>query len=106
MTVCSVLKRAREIISDPSKWTTSSYARDKNGDITSPNYDDAVCFCSLGAVRRAARELGQSSWDAQTRLESVAKKLFHGYTVVDVNDAMGHDSVIAMFDEAIKECQP
>ena len=52
-TPLDVLKAARELISDPAKWTKGGYAfaGEAPTDIKDPA---ATCFCTLGAVARVS----------------------------------------------------
>jgi len=44
------LIKAKKLISDPKKWTQGWYAKNNHGQYTWPAHEDAVCFCSIGAV--------------------------------------------------------
>lgn len=58
-----VLKRAREILSDPARWTKYVYARVPEPEEVCDHglelvaRPDATCFCGLGSLARAAVEL-------------------------------------------------
>ena len=52
MKTSQVLMQALDIIDTPGKWTKEVYARDRDGSPTFPNSNNAVCFCSLGAVQK------------------------------------------------------
>lgn len=79
-----VLKRAREILSDPARWTKYVYARVPGTDDEDSNMDliahpDATCFCGLGALGRAAVEMsGQAglspAYDLDTSAEAVLRE--------------------------------
>jgi len=72
-----VLKRAREIISKPERWTKRAFARDAEGANLKnrygpkvsmagdriANHRDAVCWCPDGAIRRALAEIVPGSAD-------------------------------------------
>ena len=51
ITVLEILKKARELLSDPARWTKRSWARDIYGRPRSYDEPDAACFCSVGAVK-------------------------------------------------------
>jgi hypothetical protein len=111
--VRSVLKRARALLSDRSKWTRFTAARDKDGVEVTSRSPKAVCWCAFGAlcrvtrgpdgprggaisvcerhIARAALDLGQSYADA-----------LHVPTWNDVA-ARTYDEVIAAFDKAIAD---
>jgi hypothetical protein len=88
------LLRAKELISDPKRWTTGAYARNTSGVYTSPVNDNAVCFCALGAMD--AVESGSRAFNA---LYEAAYQ--HG-GITHINDVSGHHSVMAMFDRAVE----
>ena len=95
-----ILKKARELISDPSRWTQGTYARNSNGSqefIMSPA---AVCFCTIGAVRRVCgdKSYGHALFSLAARLPDPPLELS------DFNDAPNrtHAEVLALFDKAIK----
>lgn len=49
-TVLSVLKEAQKLISNPSRWTQGTSARDAYGDATPPCGSYAVSWCASGAL--------------------------------------------------------
>ena len=55
-----IARRAREIIHDPATWTSTASARDESAAAVSPLSPQATKFCGLGALVRAAHELGYS----------------------------------------------
>lgn len=100
-----LLKLARQTISRPGAWTQSFYARNASGEHVPAASDNAVSFCSLGAIDRAAIKLGMSRYDDEPRR---ALDIFNALTgprgIVGFNDASGRtqEEVVAMFDLAIK----
>jgi len=56
----TVAQRAREIIRHPRNWTQTASARDESAAAVSPLSPQATMFCGLGALIRAAHELGYS----------------------------------------------
>lgn len=110
MLASKVLEKARNLIYHQSRWTKNTMARDANGgdvDDTSPR---ATCWCSLGAVNRAAYELTDSySWMARDIEASAAKEALrytlhalHGDDRIAVfNDTHTHAEVLNLFDETI-----
>ena len=59
--ISRILTRALELFRNGEGWTKGEYARDANGNGTSPTtadyYPSPVCFCSVGAIERAMHEL-------------------------------------------------
>ena len=98
-TETEVLRRAREIISDPTKWTQGTYARDKYGHRAEPDSPAASRWDALGAITRASKELGVREGigaGSVDRLITIAKG-----PVSTINDNQGHAAVLALFDKAL-----
>lgn len=55
-----IARRACEIIHDPANWTPTASARDERAAAVSPLSPQATQFCGVGALVRAAHELGYS----------------------------------------------
>ena len=94
----AVLTRARDLIADERRWCKRSMARGWL-DIPVPAQSGfARRFCAIGAIQRAARELGWPMNDAGGALEWQA-----GRPVPDWNDdpCRTHAEVVAAFDVAI-----
>lgn len=118
MKTSEILTKARELIDSPDKWTQRFYARNENNAAVTVNDDSAVCFCSIGAVHRAAGTdpigsihsprittsaivaLGQQTGESLGGHSMFARK-----AVLLFNDNSNHDAVLAMFDRAIADSQ-
>jgi hypothetical protein len=114
-----LLAAAKAIIADPAKWIKGKYAIAAE-DATSMGYGckvpshfalllgyqpNAVCFCSVGALQKAAGEDGD--WGgASLFLDKAVKRLTDGKFehTPRFNDAptTTHEDVMAMFDKAIE----
>lgn len=103
MTALTLLKEARAII-DEKGWTQGAYARDDRGAFIDVTSSRAVCFCTLGALRRAQVDLKDSvSLDSYKTAalwlnEAGVPRGFGSW-----NDAPTRTKVdvLAMFDKAI-----
>ena len=101
MTPLETLKAARQLITDPAKWTQGSSARTSNGVPISTFADDAVCWCALGAIGRSNIVDEVSNYRAH---QAMLKQL--GGSVVSVfNDTHTHAEVLGLFDAAIAELE-
>jgi hypothetical protein len=49
-----IVKKARELIASPDRWTQGAFAVTRQGLKVHPCSHDAYRFCAHGAVRRAA----------------------------------------------------
>jgi hypothetical protein len=88
----ALLRRSREIISDPACWTPSPAARDELRRTVSPRSTDARMFSGLGALTRAAYERGLSdSWLFDIVKPPTMKE------VIQANDK-GHAAVLACLE--------
>lgn len=101
MNTVEILKAARELISDEKRWTQGELARDMFGIYADYDSDDAVCFCSEGAIRRVtitvpSDERLRARQDAWGALNKAA-----GGNIVTFNEGRTHSEVLAVFDRAI-----
>lgn len=109
------LKVARAIIEDKSHWCQKALYRDSNGRSLwdSSNPAAVVQACAAGAVLLAARAcLGRTFEAAKYRhamtgiLDTAGIELYgDGYGIVRVNDQLGHEAVLRVFDTAIAKLQ-
>jgi hypothetical protein len=107
MNAREILVEARELISDPSKWTVQTFARRATGDEVVATDSKAERFCALGAIFRVSEVTspGQlrcipSGMTARLVLMQAAYRL-HGKGITEANDFIGHHAVLEMFDTAI-----
>jgi hypothetical protein len=102
-TILNHLIAAKALISDPAHWTRAYYAKKKNGEACEAWDNDAVCWCSYGALRKTAglRHSGDMSDDYYTA-ENVLYDAAGPHGVVEINDTQNHADVMAMFDRAIE----
>ena len=91
-TVKEILIAARAIIADEENWTQGAYAKDKDGMSSGVICSNAVCFCSIGAIRK----ITISPFDAMAVLRN-----HMGDSIILFNDGHTHKEVLAAWDEAI-----
>lgn len=96
-TAVEALKAARELISDPKRWTQHHFSATTDGTPCDSQDPDARRFCALGAILRVRGV----PLHADRYLDEAGKKLF-GMNVDQVNDTLQHDDVLQMFDKAIQ----
>jgi hypothetical protein len=102
MTPLETLKAARQLITDPAKWTQEAFARNKLGQIVEPDFGDATCFCALGAIQHFTKYTGMSP--ADVLLDNLSLSKF-GMCIDVFNDTHTHAEVLALFDAAIAELE-
>lgn len=110
-TKSTLLKNARVLIETPEKWVQHTYARNAQGVKVDELSPDAACFCSMGAVYRAASDLGgvpgvvgYTTAQALDLLRNAASMTAdEDISVARFNDTFegGHPAVMQMFDKAI-----
>lgn len=96
-----IIRDARALITNPGNWTTLRYARTKQGHGTDPTFPDAVCFCMLGAIRKAGcfRGDGIARAQAPEMWEALGMNLPGGIAFVHTfNDTYGHKAVLQHMD--------
>jgi hypothetical protein len=103
MTTLEILKGARELLSDPARWTQGAAARDKNGfvidiDEISERRADVARVSINGAI-----ELVDPDRSLEDEELSELFGLPEEVNVLDWEDVQGrtHAEVLARFDEAI-----
>jgi hypothetical protein len=104
MTPIETLKAARQLITDPAKWTQGDFARDAKGYGVFSEDRDAVCFCALGAIYSFNSNGPVPCLDAYTALREFCFRKF-SCEVSDFNDTHTHAEVLALFDAAIAELE-
>ena len=99
-----ILVAARELISQPERWTQGAYARDLNGLRVSPGGPNAVCWCAIGAMAKVA---GLSSGEMEDSRAAITLELAaeSNGVIAEWNDASDHESVVEAFDRAIAQCE-
>lgn len=102
MTPKEALVAARQLIADPKNFCQGTYALDAGGCAAGWSSDDAVAFCAVGAVYKVTR-----SWTPDDALDLLNKAAGAAFTssLVNVNDLLGHASVLKMFDLAIQAAE-
>lgn len=85
-----VVNKAVELISDPAKWTTLTFARDKNKKSTHELSPTAVCWCAWGALNKSSND--------NCIIEEILNRFYDKYnkTLSGVNDKEGREAVIKM----------
>lgn len=94
MNTLDALKKARELIKDPSNWTQRASARNSAGESRSPSSSSACCWCASGALEKVCNKFFIGPWDALSRFTKMQ-------TVITFNDSHTHAEVLALFDKAI-----
>jgi hypothetical protein len=105
MSTKDVLVRAKELISDPARWTKGAMARDADGHPCDERDPDAKCFCAYGAVRRFdTKDLQAISFlhYATREVSGFGCAMF----VDEFNDMQSttHAKILQVFDKAITTC--
>lgn len=104
--VSEFLIEAKKLIEDESTWTKEFFAKTKTGSFIDSNSDQAVCFCSIGALLRV-RGRRKSCGAALPGLQGMAEfelNVVMGGNVAVYNDDHDHATVMAALDKAINSC--
>ncbi len=72
-TTVDVLVEARRLIAQPNGWTQKASARDADNEWVGATSKDAVCFCAMGAITRAASRLTARGPDDYSTLLAINK---------------------------------
>ena len=99
-----IVRRARELITPPDRWTQGQAAENRDGCQVTVYVPAAYRFCAYSALWRAALELGsQSPADVA---DCIASKLITAGAdgLSTINDGRGgHRKVLALFNKALKK---
>lgn len=99
MNTIDILKKARELISDPIHWCRGCFAKTASGERRYFLAQDAHSWCAKGAVFHFALTLDHTEVaEAFLALEQAADTPFG---VAMFNDSHEHADVMAMYDRAI-----
>lgn len=106
-TVVDILVDAKEVL-ETKQWTQGAGARDKDGDLVHSRSEEAVSFCSIGAINRASHHfgggflLGTLRFEAEMALQDVIDK-----DVITWNDSFGRtkEEVLEAFSKAIEKAK-
>jgi len=110
VTARDLLTKARTVIADPAHWTTGTYARDADGVATQADSPYAKCFCTYGAVQRAAVELRARPASVNEAYQALQDQAHTGswsyHTVATINDQLGHEAALKLLDHSIEAARP
>ena len=96
-----ILQKARDLITDPDKWTQKAYAKDSKGMTVSLWSKEATCWCALGALYSFNEDgIFELPGDTHSRLQDHA-----GRDIVSFNDNSTHAEVLAAYDRAIESLE-
>ena len=99
--VASILEKALALIDAPQKWCRGANARNKKGEIRYSYDEDAVSFCSLGALRRTC-------YDTKLQGECI-RILRNGMGILvgigEWQDSHSHEEVMAAWKRAIAKAK-
>lgn len=102
MTNLEILIEARALIADKSHWTHEVFANTSNGIPVLPNSHRATKWCAIGALRKiVGNYLDHSIGSPLYILENASVELYN-MNVVGVNDDLGHEETLQVYDLAIK----
>jgi hypothetical protein len=63
--------KAKDILTDQSRWTQGAAARDRWGETCKPSSPEAAAFCVLGAIYRAYSEKAERAEAARRVVEAI-----------------------------------
>ncbi len=99
-----IIARALELISDESRWTRGAMARNACRWSCPVEDPEAVRFCAVGAIRRAALELlGEADTGLVDQIEAIVLST-NGQArtnLAAINDRRGREAIVVMFQKAL-----
>lgn len=116
--ILDILKETRSILRDRTQWTTKVYARNAVGVACTAIDASAVCWCTVGAIQKAAADRlggGDDAWDlADSVMAYLVERtgdsadpavISYESQLADINDRQGHDVVLDLLDGAIAQIE-
>ena len=97
--VVKLLKDARNLIAKRENWTQDNFAKTADGNGVYSKSDEAVCWCSLGALTWVSLP------DEDKQVRKLAKLLLRkamDSPIAIFNDSHTHEEVLAAWDKAIE----
>ena len=114
MNTIELLKKAREVITDPDRWVQRRYGEAEGGRILT-KVAAAHRVCAVGALYKAAGiELGASEnfegmLGAKDELlkdiGSHEEEKYQNFAITEFNDQTSHEEVLALFDTTIERLE-
>lgn len=112
MNVVDVLEMGRGLISDEKNWTRKAYARDSVGTVIEAEDPEAVCWCSVGALKKVTSNCTTSCTCCEgpiglfrgsfELLDIAVQEFAIGENMIRFNDTHTHAGVLAVWDRAIE----
>ena len=117
--VLKVLKGARDVLSDPERWTQGALARTASNRPVDVDDHEATCFCLFGAIAHVGIGLARSSDPTATDIAGSfvaadvvfdAIREMENYTELSVvswndNPDRNHAEVVQLLDTAISDLE-
>lgn len=105
-TTYDVIKEARAKIATKEQWCQKAFAVDRNGNEQSVDSPAACAFCAWGAVMSVKCSINQYH-DAMVAIGFQASRLYPKISSIpQLNDDLGYEAVINVFDTYLKENAP
>lgn len=109
MTALEILKAARELLSDESRWTKEASARTIAGEETDALSRKAVCWCMDGAIEKAMGGWSSCRDEYSKAADALAASTHDGIGVLHRDEFVlfnddpktTHADMLAAFDRAI-----
>lgn len=101
MNTIEVLKAARELISNPARWTQGAFAKDVIGKQVAFDDPSAVCWCARGAMYVIGDRSGLATDGWRALRAAIQGSLDSDLCVSSFNDSHTHAEVLALFDATI-----
>ena len=97
MSTLEILQWARELISDPERWSNSWFAEDVIGKIVEPDDERACRWCLLGAIWKVAATPDKVA----LALDELYRDLFATRTVRSNRSQDNHRMALELLDRSI-----
>ncbi len=108
MKTIELLKKARELITDPEHWVKHRYGVASDGrNLGVSNIHCATKFCAAGALYRTESDTGKVALAKHELHESIknGEEKFRTFSLAGFNDQTSHQEVLALYDTTIERLE-
>jgi len=95
--ILKIIRDARDLISDESRWTRGSFARDRQGYYVQTKSPEAVCWCAVGALIKCI----PPGYHEERVIQAFQAAVPGHKSITYINDERGHAATLETFDAVI-----
>lgn len=98
-----IFNKAFNLVKNPKTFTTGVLARNASGESVLPESEQAVCWCSFGAIDKASAGYGFMEKSTLKNLMKENVEYKTNKTLSSFNDTESHEKVVEFWEEIGKK---